>query len=99
MSQIHDSLHCIAYIALHKMINFSTFPSPVRSAFPGGLVFKAGGVDSGMRHVDKTHVVKLYRVAGGKRPVFMEVSLDQSYVKVDEEINESLIHKRFLLII
>lgn len=49
-----------------------------KSAFPNGLVVLAGGVDSGMKKVDKTHVTKLYKVAGGKHPVFMEVGLSWS---------------------
>jgi len=49
-----------------------------RSAFPSGLVVLAGGVDSGMKKVDKTHKTKLYKVAGGKHPVFMEVPLSWS---------------------
>jgi len=49
-----------------------------KSAFPGGVLVLSGGVDSGMKKVDKSHVTKLYRVAGGKHPVFMEVPLKWS---------------------
>ena len=43
------------------------------SAFPSGLIIRSGGVESGMRKVNHEHQTKLYRIAGGKYPMVIQV--------------------------
>jgi len=45
------------------------------SAFPSGLIIRSGGVESGMRKVNHEHQTKLYRIAGGKYPMVIQVPL------------------------
>ena len=44
-----------------------------RSAFPTGLIIRSGGVESGMRKVTHEHQTKLYKIAGGKYPMVIQV--------------------------
>lgn len=45
------------------------------SAFPTGLIIRSGGVESGMRKVTHEHQTKLYKIAGGKYPMVIQVPL------------------------
>jgi len=54
--------------------------SSFRKIFPEGIITLRGGVDSGLKEVDRTHQVKLFQVMGGKAPILREVDLDWSHV-------------------
>jgi len=45
------------------------------SAFPAGLIIRSGGVESGMRKVTHEHQTKLFKIAGGKYPMVIQVPL------------------------
>ena len=55
---------------------FSNFQSRFKDQFPDGIMIKKGGMESGLAKAEtNVHEVKLFKVAGGSRPVMTEVAL------------------------
>ena len=51
------------------------FQSRFKAVFPDGLIIKKGGMESGLKKAETNeHEPKLFKVAGGVRPVMTEVS-------------------------
>ena len=51
------------------------FQNRFKSVFPDGLIIKKGGMESGLKKAEtNVHEPKLFKVAGGSRPVMTEVS-------------------------
>ena len=51
------------------------FQSRFKAIFPDGLIIKKGGMASGLKKAETNeHEPKLFKVAGGVRPVMTEVS-------------------------
>lgn len=67
--------HLSSAVILHTFLNLNLSQAQFKKYFEPGMVIKKGGMESGLQKAEtNAHEAKLFKVAGGMRPVLTEVT-------------------------